>query len=245
MHFSEESGALLLEYLPQGNLQEKLNRNSKQVLPWRNRTAIAFQVAQAIEHIHEKCSPQIVHGDIKSSNILLDKHFNSKLCDFGSAKVGFSSMVQPSKTTSTMSPRSKQVMMIGSPGYTDPHYLRTGIASKKMDMYGFGVVVLELVSGKEAVSSERGEMLVHSTASLIHEILDSNGDIGEEKVRQFLDPRLSRDGSIDLEEVKTMLRVAAFCLRSPPSLRPSASQVVQTLNKKIPSLSFLGCGKKE
>jgi serine/threonine protein kinase len=242
---SEESGALLLEYLPQGNLQEKLNRNSKQVLPWRNRTAIAFQVAQAIEHIHEKCSPQIVHGDIKSSNILLDKHFNSKLCDFGSAKVGFSSMVQPSKTTSTMSPRSKQVMMIGSPGYTDPHYLRTGIASKKMDMYGFGVVVLELVSGKEAVSSERGEMLVHSTASLIHEILDSNGDIGEEKVRQFLDPRLSRDGSIDLEEVKTMLRVAAFCLRSPPSLRPSASQVVQTLNKKIPSLSFLGCGKKE
>ncbi|EFH67296.1 hypothetical protein ARALYDRAFT_313871 [Arabidopsis lyrata subsp. lyrata] len=236
---SEESGALLLEYLPQGNLQEKLNRNSKQVLPWRNRTAIAFQVAQAIEHIHEKCSPQIVHGDIKSSNILLDKHFNSKLCDFGSAKVGFSSMVQPSKTTSTMSPRSKQVMMIGSPGYTDPHYLRTGIASKKMDMYGFGVVVLELVSGKEAVSGERGEMLVHTTAPLIHDILDSNGDIAEEKARQFLDPRLSRDSSLDIEEVKTMLGVAAFCLRSPPSLRPSASQVVQTLIRKIPSLSFL------
>ncbi|KAG7593763.1 Protein kinase domain [Arabidopsis thaliana x Arabidopsis arenosa] len=240
---SEESGALLLEYLPQGNLQEKLNRNSKQVLPWRNRTAIAFQVAQAIEHIHEKCSPQIVHGDIKSSNILLDKHFNSKLCDFGSAKVGFSSMVQPSKTTSTMSPRSKQVMMIGSPGYTDPHYLRTGIASRKMDMYGFGVVVLELVSGKEAVSAERGEMLVHTSAPLIHDILDSNGDITEEKAREFLDPRLSRDSSLDIEEVQTMLGVAAFCLRSPPSLRPSASQVVQTLIKKIPSLSFLGCGK--
>lgn len=239
---SEETGALLLEYLPQGNLQEKLNHNSKQVLPWRNRTAIAFQVAQAMEHIHEKCSPQIVHGDIKSSNILLDKNLNCKLCDFGSARVGFSSMVQPSTTMS--SPRSKQVRMIGSPGYTDPHYLRTGIASKKMDMYGFGVVVLELVSGKEAVSAEKGEMLVHTAAPLIHDICDLGANIAEEKVRQFLDPRLSKDSSLDIEEVKTMLGVAAFCLRSPPSLRPSASQVVQTLVQKIPSLSFLSCGKE-
>ena len=239
---SEETGALLLEYLPQGNLQEKLNHNSKQVLPWRNRTALAFQVAQAMEHIHEKCSPQIVHGDIKSSNILLDKNLNCKLCDFGSARVGFSSMVQPSTTMS--SPRSKQVRMIGSPGYTDPHYLRTGIASKKMDMYGFGVVVLELVSGKEAVSAEKGEMLVHTAAPLIQDICDLGANIAEEKVRQFLDPRLSKDSSLDIEEVKTMLGVTAFCLRSPPSLRPSASQVVQTLVQKIPYLSFLGCGKE-
>lgn len=132
--------------------------------------------------------------------------------------------------------------MVGSPGYTDPHYLRTGIASKKMDMYGFGVVVLELVSGKEAVSAERGEMLVHIAAPLLHEILDSSVDIAEDNVRRFLDPRLLRD-CFGIDEIKTMLSVAGLCIRSPPSLRPSASHVAETLIQKIPSLSFLACGK--
>ncbi|XP_010538891.1 PREDICTED: probable receptor-like protein kinase At4g10390 [Tarenaya hassleriana] len=236
---SEENCALLLEYLPHGTLQENLHCNSKQVLPWRNRTAIAFQLAQAIEHMHDKCSPQIVHGDVKSSNVLLDRCFNCKICDFGSAKIGFSSMVQPP----AMSPRSKHVTVVGSPGYTDPHYLRTGIASKKMDMYGFGVVVLELVSGKEAFSAENGVMLVHMASPLIREVLDSGSDKAEDKVREFLDPRLSREG-LDMDEVKAMLVVAALCLRSPPSLRPSASQVVKSLVRNISSLSYLSCGKE-
>ncbi|KAK4770718.1 hypothetical protein SAY87_031250 [Trapa incisa] len=98
-----EGGALVLEYVMNGNLQEKLHGRHgngravdtcPSVLSWRNRTAIAFQLARAIEYLHEKCSPQIVHGDIKPSNVLLDDSLNCKLCDFGSAKMGFSSLVQ-------------------------------------------------------------------------------------------------------------------------------------------------------
>lgn len=90
----------MFEYVPNGNLQEKLHGHGNggtaemdSVLSWRNRMTIAFQLAHAIEYLHEKCSPQIVHGDIKTSNVLLDDTLNCKLCDFGSAKMGFSSLV--------------------------------------------------------------------------------------------------------------------------------------------------------
>lgn len=90
-------GALVFEYIPNGNLQEKLHGHrsgTDSVLSWRNRMAIAHQLARAIEYLHERCSPQIVHGDVKASNILLDGGLNCKLCDFGSAKMGFSSLVE-------------------------------------------------------------------------------------------------------------------------------------------------------
>ncbi|KAE8708221.1 putative receptor-like protein kinase [Hibiscus syriacus] len=115
-----EEGAMVFEYIPNGNLQELL---------------------------------QIVHGDIKDSNILLDEQFNCKLFDFGSAKMGFSSTVMPPYCS-----RMKQVM-IGSPGYTDPHYLRTGLASKKNNVYSLGVIVTELVTGMEAFCPERGPII--------------------------------------------------------------------------------------
>ncbi|KAE8699840.1 Beta-1,3-n-acetylglucosaminyltransferase radical fringe isoform 1 [Hibiscus syriacus] len=100
----QEEGAMVLEYVPNGNLQEKLHGNGRELLPWKTRMSIAFQLAEAIEYLHDKCSLQIAHGDIKASNILLDERFNCKLCDFGSAKMGFSSKVVP--------PKTKQIMLV-------------------------------------------------------------------------------------------------------------------------------------
>ncbi|CAB4280365.1 unnamed protein product [Prunus armeniaca] len=232
----QEEGALVFEYVANGNLQDKLHGGeSSPVLPWRNRMAIAFQIAQALEYLHEKCPLQIVHMDIKASNILLDQDLNCKLCDFGSAKMGFSSTVRPPSS----SMKSHVLTMMGSPGYTDPHYLRTGIASKKNDVYSFGVLVLELVTGMEAFCSEKGQFL---TSMVGPRLRDGGADVAE--AAGMVDPRLGAAG-FDVEEAKTMLSVSAMCLRQSPTLRPSAAQILQTIHEKIPSVSFLQSHQKQ
>ncbi|KAE8661991.1 putative receptor-like protein kinase [Hibiscus syriacus] len=221
-----EEVALVFEYIPNGNLQEKLHERNKKVLPWQTRMAIAYQLAQAIEFLHEKCSLQIIHGDIKASNILLDEHFNCKLCDFGSAKMGFSSTVMPPSCSGM-----KQVM-IGSPGYTDPHYLRTGFASKKNDVYSLGVIILELVTGMEAFCPEKGQLLTSILAPKL---------VAAGEVAALVDPRLG--GELELEEANAMVSIAARCLHQSPTVRPSAPQITQLMKEKIISINFSGCHK--
>ncbi|GMI76534.1 hypothetical protein like AT1G33260 [Hibiscus trionum] len=224
-----EEGAMVFEYVPNGNLQEKLHEREV-VLSWKTRTAIAFQLAQAIEYLHEKCTLQIVHGDIKPSNVLLDEYFNCKLCDFGSAKMGFSSTVKPPSCS-----RTKQ-LMVGSPGYTDPHYLRTGLASKKNDVYSLGVIMLELVTGMKAFCPERGQGQL--LATIVAADLRDIGEHGaEEKVAALVDPRLC--GDFDLEEARASLSIAALCLHQSLTVRPSASQIIETMKEKITSIGFL------
>ena len=218
---------MVFEHVPKGSLQEMLHDSTgakeNSPLSWKNRMAIAFQLAEAIEYLHEKCALPIVHGDIKASNILLDEHLNCKLCDFGSAKMGFSSTVLPPSSS-----RMNQVMMMGSPGYVDPHYLRTGIPSKKNDIYSFGVILLELLTGMDAFCSEREQPLT----SIAGPILRDASQVGK-----VVDPGLG--GYFDLEEAKVMASMAGLCLGPSPTLRPSASDILQTMKHKISSISFL------
>ncbi|KAL0287363.1 UNVERIFIED_CONTAM: Salt tolerance receptor-like cytoplasmic kinase [Sesamum angustifolium] len=212
-----EEGILILEYVPNGNLQEKL-QGSNIFLPWKTRMAVAFQLAQAIAYLHRNC---IVHGDIKASNILLDDDLNCKLCDFGSAKMGLSSTVAALQDSNSR-------MMVGSPGYTDPLYLKTGLASYKNDVYSFGVVVLELITGMEAFSPGRGEALATWAGPMLRDV---------EKVGEMVDRRIC--GEIDLEEARAMAALSATCVSDSPSVRPSAADILTTMRSKIPSLSLL------
>ncbi|XP_051115254.1 probable receptor-like protein kinase At1g33260 isoform X2 [Andrographis paniculata] len=220
-----EKGILVIEYVPNGTLQDALhNQSSKKVLPWRKRTAIAFQIALAMEYLHDNCTLHIVHGDIKSSNVLLDDKLDCKLCDFGSAKLGFSAMVAPPSSTN----RRTRAMIVGSPGYTDPHYLRTGLVSKKNDVYSFGVILLELITGKEALDPSTGRWLTATAQPL----LQQRGDEINPAVVEMMDPRLR--GEFELEDTKAMAALAAACLADSPALRPSASEILATMRNRIP-----------
>lgn len=245
-----EEGVLVFEYVPNGNLQGRLHpptppppRGSQggdshsHSLSWRSRVGIAFQLAQALEYLHHRCPQQIIHGDIKASNILLDQQLNCKLCDFGSAKMGFSWAVESasSPSPSSYSSHKNRMMMLGSPGYTDPHYLWTGIASKKNDIYSFGVILLELITGMEALHPVSGERLTSIARPMLKDPSNSKG------VAQMVDPRLRILGFNleDLEEVKAMASIAAMCLGDCPSLRPSASDILNFMTSNIPSTSTL------
>ncbi|GMN40801.1 hypothetical protein TIFTF001_010021 [Ficus carica] len=220
----DDQGALVLEYISNGSLEEMLHGGVDQistnyVLPWKNRIAIAFQVAEALEYLHQKCGGlPIVHGDIKASNVLLDQDLNCRLCDFGSANMGFSSAVAPRL-------KPNRGLMMGSPGYTDPHYMITGLPSKKNDIYSFGVLLLELVTGMQAFCSESSRPL----ASRVEPMFG-----GEDvDVAELVDPRLA--GEFDAVEARALLSLSADCLHHPPTLRPSASQILETFKDNISS----------
>lgn len=114
----------------------------KKKLEWETRLRIAFGAAQGLAYLHHDCSPRIIHRDVKSSNILLDKDFEAHLTDFGIAK----SLCVNKAHTSTY--------VMGTIGYIDPEYARTSRLNEKSDVYSYGIVLLELLTGKKAVDND-------------------------------------------------------------------------------------------
>ncbi|WVZ74397.1 hypothetical protein U9M48_022581 [Paspalum notatum var. saurae] len=222
-----EEGVLVFEYAPNGDLHERLHgRGGRAALPWARRMALAFQVAMALEHLHESRDPAVMHGDVKASNVLLDAGLDAKLCDFGFAHVGFSAALQPA--SSRQAPAARPVM--GSPGYVDPHFLRSGVATKKSDVYSFGVLLLELLTGREAICADTGRRLTDAVGPTL----------GEGRVADVVDRRLG--GDYDTHEAATVAALALRCVGDGPGLRPSMAEVVRELQERTTALmSAAGC----
>lgn len=211
---------LVYDYMPNGSLDKIIfrqqgdhhqNQNKNQpLLNWPRRHKILCGLASALLYLHEEWEQRVVHRDIKPSNIMLDGEFNARLGDFGLARLIEHDETNPAVTT----------MLAGTPGYVAPECGYTGKATAESDVFSFGVVVLEVASGRRVV--ERKPPLVEG--NLVDWIW---GLYGQGRVMEAVDPRL--DGEFEEEQMKRALILGLACSHPDPQLRPSIRQALQVL----------------
>ncbi|XP_066383281.1 protein kinase STUNTED-like [Miscanthus floridulus] len=199
-------------YLPRGSLEDNLHgERSKPALSWENRYRAALGIAEALSYLHSGSSRPVIHRDVKSSNILLAEEFEPQLSDFGLA------IWAPTNPTSLT-----HSDVVGTFGYLAPEYFMYGKVTDRVDVYAFGVVLLELLSGRKPISRDGSSPKGQESLVMWATPVLSSGDISD-----LLDPRL--DVKHDEVEVRRMASAASLCLRRSARLRPPISQILSIL----------------
>lgn len=208
------SRTLVYEYVENGNLSSALlgTRDTSLKLDWRKRSAICIGTAKGLAFLHEELAPPIVHRDIKATNVLLDSDFNPKIGDFGLAKLFPDDITHIS------------TRIAGTTGYLAPEYALGGQLTKKADIYSFGVLILEIVSGRCSARRTNGEGSQQFLLEWAWQLYV------EGKLLEFVDPDMEE---FPEEEVMRYTKVALFCTQSTASRRPLMIQVVDMLSKAI------------
>ena len=201
---------LVYEYIDNGSLYSWLHENENEKLSWKTRLRIAIDVANGLQYIHEHTRPRVVHKDVKSSNILLDKNMRGRIANFGLAKSGCNAIT---------------MHIVGTQGYIAPEYLADGVVSTRMDVFSFGVVLLELISGKLAID-EDGNALWASAGK----VLEGNEEDKVRKLKNWVDKAFF-DESCSMESMMNVMNVAVACVHKDPSKRPSMVDIVYALSK--------------
>ncbi|KAK1365388.1 proline-rich receptor-like protein kinase PERK1 [Heracleum sosnowskyi] len=217
---------LVYEFVPNNTLEFHLHGKGRPTLDWPTRMRIALGTAKGLAYLHEDCHPKIIHRDIKTANILLDFNFEAKVADFGLAKI----------TSELNTHISTRVM--GTFGYLAPEYASSGKLTDKSDVFSFGVMLLELITGRRPVDTEQNytdDSLVDWARPLIARALEE-GDFSN-----LVDSRLQKD--YNQNEIARMVSCAAACVRHSARRRPRMSQVVRALEGDM-SLSDLNEGIK-
>lgn len=200
-----ENGLLIsvYDFFPTGSLEENLHGGS--VLPWETRFKVGVAIAEALNYLHNQCSPSVIHRDIKSSNILLSQDSRPHLSDFGLAIWG---------------PQTSIDEVVGTFGYIAPEYFMHGRVSDRSDIYSFGVVLLELLSGRKPIYHEafKGQ---ESLVMWAKPLLDSGN------IEELIDPKLHGDFNID--QMHGMVLAATLCINHSAQYRPNANQILQLL----------------
>ncbi|GKV04545.1 hypothetical protein SLEP1_g16695 [Rubroshorea leprosula] len=209
---------LVYEYMENGSLAKNL---SSKTLDWKKRFNIAVGTAKGLAYLHEECLEWVLHCDIKPQNILLDSNFQPKVSDFGMSRLlkrghlknlGFS-------------------RMRGTRGYMAPEWVHSHPISSKVDVYSFGIVLLEMITGRNPAmgveetdyASEKGQ---RTLVTWVREQMKGNEE-GSRWMREIIDPIL--DGKYDPDEMLIMIRVALQCVQEDKDARPTMGQVIQML----------------
>ncbi|KAI5074297.1 hypothetical protein GOP47_0010258 [Adiantum capillus-veneris] len=201
---------LIYEFMPKGNLDDRLHglTSEQEPLNWTTRLRIAVGAAKGFSYLHNDCSPAIIHRDVKCSNILLDKNLDAKVADFGLSKL----LSQSALTHITTGVK-------GTFGYLDPEYAQTERLTEKSDVYAFGVILLELLTGNKAIMQNSGEY--------VHIAQWARPPIITNVTLNILDSKLGKD--IDKDSVQTVANLALHCAASKSIERPSFQDVLQVL----------------
>ncbi|VVA92290.1 unnamed protein product [Arabis nemorensis] len=210
---SDPHRLLIYEYVSNQTLDHHLHGKGLPVLEWSKRVRIAIGSAKGLAYLHEDCHPKIIHRDIKSANILLDDEYEAQVADFGLARLN----------DTTQTHVSTRVM--GTFGYLAPEYASSGKLTDRSDVFSFGVVLLELVTGRKPVDQNQPlgeESLVEWARPLLLKAIET-GDFSE-----LIDSRLEKH--YVEHEVFRMIETAAACVRHSGPKRPRMVQVVRALD---------------
>ncbi|KMT05848.1 hypothetical protein BVRB_7g165890 isoform A [Beta vulgaris subsp. vulgaris] len=210
---------LVLEYSHLGSLASLLH-GSNGKLGWNVRYKIALGIADGLMYLHNGCQRRIIHRDIKAANILLTRDFEPQICDFGLAKW------LPDKWTHHI-----VLKFEGTFGYLAPEFMMHGIVDERTDVFAFGVLLLELITGRRALDCSQQSLVMWAKPLL-----------RKNNIRELIDPALNY--SFNSKQMKLMLLAAALCVQRSSILRPRMNEVVQLLKGNLSSMESLKKYKK-
>ncbi|XP_042436975.1 proline-rich receptor-like protein kinase PERK4 [Zingiber officinale] len=206
---------LVYEFVPNKTLEYHLHGKGLPVMDWSRRLKIALGSAKGLAYLHEDCHPRIIHRDIKSANILIDLKFEAMVADFGLAKLSLDNHTHVS------------TRVMGTFGYLAPEYASSGKLTVKSDVFSYGVMLLEIITGRRPVDTHSfmDDSLVDWARPILSRAL-ADGDYDE-----LADPRLN--GNYDPVEMARMVACAAASIRHSAKKRPKMSQIVSALEGAV------------
>ncbi|KAL0321245.1 UNVERIFIED_CONTAM: L-type lectin-domain containing receptor kinase VII.1 [Sesamum radiatum] len=208
----KEKGSLILvyDYMENGSLDKRVFKcDESKVLSCEDRIRILKQVASGVLYLHDGWEAKVLHRDIKASNVLLDKEMNARLGDFGLARIH-----DHDKVAGT-------TRVVGTVGYLAPEIVRNGRASTQTDVFGYGVLVLEVMCGRRPIEEGQPPLVDWVWQRL------RRGEL-----LSVVDARLRARGAIDEEEVDRVLQLGLLCAHPDPNARPTMRQVVKLFEGK-------------